>query len=102
MPHAVPRTLSAQRAPTIHQGPPSPADGRAAIAYRHDLGMDLRYRGKVESKTWISCDHDVILGAELACEDRSLNVAAGKLASRGVNGSGLDHVAILSAARSRN
>src|SRR5258708_23697487 len=58
---------------------------RAAVADRHDLGVDLRDRGKIEPKAGIGRDHDIDLAAELACQHRALNVAAGELSDRRVD-----------------
>ena len=50
--------------------------GRAAIARRHDLGVDLRDRGKVETETRIGGDQNVDLTGKLAGEHGALHIAA--------------------------
>ena len=66
----------------------------AAVARRHDLGMNLRDGGEVEAEAGIGGDHHVDLAAELAGEHGALDVAARKVADRRVGRAGPDPVAV--------
>ena len=56
--------------------------GRATIAHRHDLRVNLRNRREIEPKAGIGRNHDIHCAAELARQHGTLHVAAGEIAYR--------------------
>ena len=65
---------------------------RAAVSRGHDLGMNLRDRGEIQTKTGIGGDQHLDLAAELPRQYRPLHIAARECRDRRVWRTGLDLV----------